>query len=41
MRNMDGYQSSNNDIRIPENTRMGTVGGVDDHFYFDCRDSIW
>ncbi|WP_155859640.1 HNH/endonuclease VII fold putative polymorphic toxin [Acinetobacter sp. LMB-5] len=34
-----GNQPSHHNVRPAENTRTGTVDGMDDHFYFDCRNS--
>ncbi|MBJ8433001.1 RHS domain-containing protein [Acinetobacter pittii] len=32
-------QPSHHNVRPAEKTRTGTVDGMDDHFYFDCRNS--
>ncbi len=32
-----GNQPSHHNVRPPDNTRTGNVEGMDDHYYFDCR----
>ncbi|MDF3092962.1 type IV secretion protein Rhs [Burkholderia anthina] len=32
-----GDQPSHHNVRPEENTRTGKIQGMDDHYYFDCR----
>ncbi|ENU4317472.1 HNH/endonuclease VII fold putative polymorphic toxin [Acinetobacter baumannii] len=34
-----GNQPSHHNVRPAENTHTGAVDGMDEHFYFDCRNS--
>ncbi|MBU9218008.1 hypothetical protein KTD55_28490 [Burkholderia gladioli] len=32
-----GDQPSHHNVRPEDNTRTGKIQGMDDHYYFDCR----